>query len=368
MKKTMRILAALLCVLLLSGCTMPSDISQMIYSIGPVTLDSGAAIKAAEEGYELLFPLLRERVDNYSTLVEARNIYSRMTAANEAMFAAADAVGEVTTDSKDALAQLRKTYEANTEEYAPEEFSDFLTRLEEMEKQYRQCVLDGMYQEAEALYDQHQYALAISVLENMMKEADADTYGDRCKALTEKCELAIAQSAQDEAKALLEAGDPRGALNKLDNLDPEYRKLGDYATVRESALAELTKRRPENGKVLERTAGTGSNVFHVTSQLEQDCCIKLESTSNAQNYILVYIRAGKTASIKAPNGTFYIKQVTGEYWCDTDSYFYPTNSYTKFNQKASFSSTSTSYTKVTVTLGGVLNGNMGGDSISGDAF
>ena len=105
------------------------SVISLIETIGDVTLDSEPAIIAAEEAYGLLSDDEKAMItESAKTLSDARTAYETAKTAYEAALAeeraahaaevttAIDAIGSVTLDSKDAIAEARKLYDALTPE------------------------------------------------------------------------------------------------------------------------------------------------------------------------------------------------------------------------------------------------------------
>lgn len=341
-----------LCGLLLTGCS-PEAVTA-IDSIGTVTLSSGQAIATAEESYKATPRVLLAFVDNYPTLLMARIRYKELASVEKQMLAQLDSVGAVDAASGDALAALRSTYEENAQKYAPEKFVSCRDRLEQLEKNYRLCLLEEKLTAAEALYAEEKYAGAIMLLEEILHSEDAEPLQQRCSDLLEESKKALAQQKRTQANALVKK-DPLGAIRMLEDIDRTYRHEGDYQEIYDAAIAQLKKNRPGNGKVLEKTVAGGNNIFRVSAQGEEDFCVKLELTDDSTRYILFYLRSGESAQIKVPNGTYQIKYCTGRYWCNTADYFYPETRFMESNYTAKFSSTDTTYTKIEFTLYGAEN-------------
>ena len=84
-----------------------TNVANLIDSIGEVTLESEAAIVAAEEAYALLKENQQLQVKNYAALQEARSTYDRINVAN-----LIDSVGEVTLESEAAIVAAEEAYAA----------------------------------------------------------------------------------------------------------------------------------------------------------------------------------------------------------------------------------------------------------------
>lgn len=98
-----------------------AEVSNAIDSIGTVTLDSKEAIDAARAQYEALSSNEKALVSNYSALEAAEAEYDALVAAQMAAHAeevsnAIDAIGTVTLDSKDAIEAAKTLYNALTDE------------------------------------------------------------------------------------------------------------------------------------------------------------------------------------------------------------------------------------------------------------
>ncbi len=114
--KMRRILAAVLClvmVLALAGCKSKAakEAEALINAIGEVTADSEAAVTAAEEAFKALGEKDQAAVENAAVLEEARKTLDiRKT---EALI---DAIGEVTVDSEAAVTAAESALAALTDE------------------------------------------------------------------------------------------------------------------------------------------------------------------------------------------------------------------------------------------------------------
>ena len=114
--RTRRILAVVLClvlVLTLTACksSAAKATEAMIDAIGTVTAESESAIKAAEEAFTALEEKERAQVGNSQKLTDARNALD--IALSEKLI---DAIGEVTAESEDLIAQAEAAFNALTDE------------------------------------------------------------------------------------------------------------------------------------------------------------------------------------------------------------------------------------------------------------
>ena len=92
-------------------------VKELIDAIGEVTLDSGDAIDAARAAYDKLPEAKKALVDNYEKLTAAEEAYTALVdaAAAKAVDDLIDAIGEVTLESGAAIKAARAAYDALTD-------------------------------------------------------------------------------------------------------------------------------------------------------------------------------------------------------------------------------------------------------------
>lgn len=124
------LLAASILLLSLAGCGENKQIvatKNAIDSIGEVTIDSQNVIEQAEALYNDLEAEEQQAVTNYDVLVEARNEYDILCAET-----AIEAIGEVTSESGEAIEYAKKLYEAlSLEQQKQVDNYDFLNNADE---------------------------------------------------------------------------------------------------------------------------------------------------------------------------------------------------------------------------------------------
>lgn len=97
-------------------------VSALIDAIGTVTLESGDAISEARAAYDALTEEQKALVSNYNVLTAAEETLAQLRkdaadqAAADEVIALIDAIGTVTLDSQEAIANARTAYDALTEE------------------------------------------------------------------------------------------------------------------------------------------------------------------------------------------------------------------------------------------------------------
>lgn len=91
-----------------------AEVEAAISAIGEVSADSAESIAAARAAYDGCDSAIQERVSNAETLFAAEETYAELTAraAAEKVSAQIDAIGEVSLESGDILAEARTAYDA----------------------------------------------------------------------------------------------------------------------------------------------------------------------------------------------------------------------------------------------------------------
>lgn len=118
MKRLLTVILALALILSLTACGKSKEaqaVDDQIAAIGTVSLDSEAAIKAAEAALKALEPKAAEQVENVAVLEAARaelNILTTAAKVEEAI----KALGTVTLDSENAVAEARKLFNESSAE------------------------------------------------------------------------------------------------------------------------------------------------------------------------------------------------------------------------------------------------------------
>ena len=128
MKKLISLFLVLVLCMSLCACgksEAAANMDKMISAIGTVTLESEAAIKAAEATYNALTQAQKDELDNYSILVAARATLDSLleqkandeaSAENQeqanSVIEMISAIGEVTADKADAIKAARDAYNA----------------------------------------------------------------------------------------------------------------------------------------------------------------------------------------------------------------------------------------------------------------
>lgn len=131
---------------------------------------------------------------------------------------------------------------------------------------------------------------------------------------------------------------------------------------------------PYNGIFSIETTNKCVAKFVVHASQLDNYYMKLEDAFTKQCVLTLFIRAGTTAEIRVPLGSYIIKYASGDKWYGTEHLFGPRTSYSKAETIAKFTQkedTGTGYTTITghsITLYKVTNGNLHTESISKNEF
>lgn len=364
------IAAAVVAVAVLIGTGVNNSritaVENSIRDIGTVRLESEAKIRTAEALYANLSQKNQGKVDNYGKLVEARKEHARLTGAVEQAKAAIDAIGTVTADSGDAIAAARSAYDALEADRLTKYLEDRYPVLQEAETVYAElCDFNG----ALALYESGDYARAAEMARSFIQNHPQSAYVPDAHDLAANCGVMAAQSA-------FEAGDLEKAIVELDASNEQYQtesRPAAYTELRQKVEAELEKIRPTSGKVFYDNGVTGGySKFTVKASSDSDAYVKLENVKDSSKYVIFYVRAGTSASIKVKEGHYNAKYVTGPYWFGEDKLFGSSSSYTKADKPVEFNlryeGSYVYYSQITITLYSVFGGNLSTSEIAPNQF
>lgn len=118
MKRLLTVILALALILSLTACGKSKEaqaVDDQIIAIGTVSLDSEAAIKAAEAALKALEPKAAEQVENVAMLEAARAELNILTTAAK-VDDAIKAIGTVTLDSESTITAARKLFDSSSAE------------------------------------------------------------------------------------------------------------------------------------------------------------------------------------------------------------------------------------------------------------
>lgn len=284
-----------------------------IDAIGKVTMESKDAIAHAGELYEALSRDARNLVGNYKKLTDAQKELARLEEAVEKASAAIDAIGTVTLESGDKIREARKAYDDLSKDNLQKYLADKLPTLTKAEDEFKQLHSQDLFDTGMAYHEEKKYEEAIACFDTIIADyADTDLLDDARKAK--------ADSQTELANQAYKKKDYYTALKTLDSVDAEYQQLDNHKSLRDKVMTALEKARPKNGTKLAGSVGSGRCYFKATAG-NQDVVIKIQNVNKTSKYTMIYLRAGKSKTIKVSDGTYSVKYATGSQWFDKTHLF-----------------------------------------------
>lgn len=319
-KRILAFVLALSMLLSLAGCSGKTDeVEAAIAAIGTVTLESLDEIETAEALYNALSAQQQGKVANGVELLAARKEYDRLAAAVENAAAAIQAIGEVTLNSGDAIADARAAYEALREDNLANYVAELYPTLTEAEAAYDElCALD-LFASALWLEEDGQYMEAVEIFDGIVINYPH----------TEAAELALVKARDYLLEITYEyyKDEEYETVKKALAYCETYYGINDrYKELSEKLYQRLMQIRPGNGQTIKKATGAGRCKFTVIAQ-ESDFCIKLQNVENPSKYILFYARKDKECTVSIPEGEYIVKYTYGEYWFGEEDMFGETATY-----------------------------------------
>lgn len=286
---------------------------EAIDRIGKVTLESGDAIAQAEKLYEGLSRDAQDLVDNYEKLTAAREELTRLEEAVEKASSAIDAIGKVTLESGSKIKEARSAYDALTKDNLEKYLADKLPTLTNAEKEFKQLHSQHLYDTGMAHYGEKKYEEAIACFDSIITDYSDTEFLEDARKTKADCQTGLANQAYKKK-------DYYTALKTLDSVEPEYQTQDSHKTLREKVQEAIKKARPKNGETVAGNIGWGRCYFKVTAS-DQDTVIKVQNVNKPTKYELIFIRAGKSHTIKVADGTYSVKYAVGTQWFDKTHLF-----------------------------------------------
>ena len=347
--------------------SMVEDTQTAIGQIGDVTPDSGSAISKARACYDALKAEGLENAvkDSYSILTDAESTLANQMELLDTFQSRVDAIGEVTLESKDAIDDARYVWRTiqrkGLEAYVADKAEEFC----ELEAEYGLLHAENLFGQALEAAEEGFVSCALDYFDEL-----CDTYPDAAQIAREselvEILVAYAQAAFDQG--LYE--ETEVTISSLRSNFPDSNAL--YSALDEELAAVLEAIRPANGELLFNNIGSSYCKFQVSADSKQDSLVKLESADNDSLYMLLYVRAGETASVSVGTGNYIVKYTTGENWYGEDAMFGTNASFSKaddvFEFEISYSGNYVYYSEISITLYTVIGGNMSTVPINEDDF
>ena len=408
-----------------------------ISAMGEIGIDSVTEIEEAERLYQALPEKDRNKVENYSSLQNARREYDALVDLLQKTEAAVASIPDpANLEEQYKLTEARDLYEQAVQAGLADRLETQRDRLIEMEQAYRYCYADSLVAQAEALCAEKRYQEALELCNTIVQ--DYDTHEESVAQCAGKCFDALykalsGQKAHQEIldlcdtilrnydirdekatkyaqtsfntiyKDLLKQKDYAGAISFCEDMVQNMDVLDDIAKqgvpdahaawaqekIKEKCLEEakdilargkakfgvskewekandtLTKKlassRPANGKVLKKSLNWGYCEFTVRAGNE-DACVKLESISDPSKYVLMYVHANNSATVKVADGSYIAKYTCGRQWYGEKEMFGKHAAFSKADDIIRFETRHSGnriyYSEISITLYKVVNGNL----------
>jgi hypothetical protein len=130
-----------------------------------------------------------------------------------------------------------------------------------------------------------------------------------------------------------------------------------------------SKRRMANGWFATRTVRGGSGLFKIDNGGKDDAVVSLVRGKNTKPVVTVYVRSHASYTVTGiRDGSYEIYATGGADWDKAAKAFTRSCSFAQFDSPAKFATSATSYTKISITLNPVKDGNATVTDVSPDDF
>jgi hypothetical protein len=295
-------------------CELLNEADRTIAAIGTVTPDSGEKIAEARDAYDALQAdnLTGYVEDVYPILEQAEKTYSVMT---ELLTAAREAMknlgNKVNLGSRSALTAAREAVDNAVDQQLGQYLEQEIKTLEAMEAEFRQLEATHLYEMAISSFSSGSYNKGNEYLTNLKSN-----YPDHEKSKVIEGEavgllLGVAETAVKN-KEYKTADD----ILKFCNLNYSSSCSGNesYQKLRTNLDKTLGNLRPYNGKTLHNSIGGGWGKLKITAGPDRDALVRVQTVGDPEKYMLFYVRKGETAQVSVKDGSYYVKYCTGSVW------------------------------------------------------
>lgn len=140
--------------------------------------------------------------------------------------------------------------------------------------------------------------------------------------------------------------------------------------VKDSCTVKVTLRPipVKNGEMIKRPRRTDYPEVTVNAPSDESCFVYFKNVSDSAYDFAFYVKAGSSATVNAPTGTYTFYYAAGEEWYGPDLKFGPETSFFKDPDLITLSEDDSSYDILELTLYAVPNGNMEPDPIDASEF
>lgn len=305
-----------------------NEVEKTIEQIGQVTMESSGVIKNAELAYEDLNEDQKEAVENYDVLQAARAEFERLEGLVQDALTSINDIGKVTLSSKDKIEKARKAYDAleadGLTEYAAEEYK-ILTAAE---KEFDRIYAEDLYNTGLTLFSQKKYDDALAKFVAVVEGYPGHARMAESKTYAAKCMVMKAQSSFDK-------GEYETAMLRLTEGREKYGETAENKELTDKLLKKLESIRPKQNKKFEEHIDWGYGKLEVIAG-DQDVLVKVVSDTDAEAYMLFYVRAGSSYEVSLKNGDYKVYFGTGEYWYGEEDGFGQQGEYKEVNKTYSF--------------------------------
>lgn len=319
---------AILGVVMISRQAAIDKVEETISAIGTVTMESLGAIEAAEVQYAELPDGSKEKVENYSTLQDARAEYDRMSKAIDDTISAINSIKTpVTLDSKAEIEKARKLYDAlkadGTQSYVTN-YQVLTGREEAYTELYNEACAHELFNLGTTAYENDDYQKALEYFDEVIRDYSETSYVTFAITCAGDASAAMAQELYDD-------GDYEGTMIALRSAQEAYGSTESLDELMEKLVNKLQRNRPANGKKFTNKTAWGYGKMIISAE-GGDLCVKLTSVSDPSQVVCYFIREGDKVSISLKDGDYKLQYAFGEYWYGTEAMFGADGTYRKMNQ------------------------------------
>ena len=293
-------------------------------------MHSSEAIDSAVEAYDALDEKEKANVTNKDVLDKAVKEYNRQHDLIQDAQDAISAIGTVEMKSGQAISKARKAFEKAVEYDLDGWLDSYEQRLLQAEKEHEELKRSFVEQA-----DQFGETLADMILKGNHSKAETmfklninylSEEEDR-RTVCNACIQALCDNVQDafENKEYMTAMEGLYHHTIFDKYCDEDMKT-QVEKLQDSMEKELNRNTPKNGEILDRTSKPGRNTLTVKAGA-YDVCVKLELENDPSNYVMFYIKAGKSAKVNILNGRYIAKITEGPVWYGQEQMFGPNATY-----------------------------------------
>ena len=299
-----------------------------------ITLESGSKIEAARNAYDaLVADELTEYVEElYPALEKAENSYAEL---NEILKNAKDAVkniGTVSLKKRDAIDRA-KTALAKAKNKGLEEYlKEEIALYEKSKEEFREIDTADLYEQVIRYLNEGNYVNASSALNKIKSNYPSHKRLQEAETAAGQLMLDLLQS-KIKSKSYLETEKLIQACNRyFSNI---LKDNTEFQKLCEEQSKCVEKLRPQNGKILKNTINGGWCQLKVVARKDKDALIKVECLYISEDFttgeMLFYVRKGESATVSLADGLYRISYKNGTTWYGLEDQFGTTGDFVGFS-------------------------------------